>query len=148
MPINGESSGSFMGIKGENCTFMKIRGVKILEDENGVDILKLIRTGKTSNAASSEVEATISNLLHRIDAVEKYLQNMPPPVASGVPGPKGPKGDKGDEGIQGEMGPQGARGAPGAKKLSELTDVNLDGLDDGAILVWSAKEKKFVVSLE
>lgn len=144
MPISGEETGNFMGLKGENCTLLKVRGVKILEDEHGVDLLKIIRKGGSN--ASSDVEVTISNLLNRIDAVEKYLQNMPAPsAAAAIPGPKGPKGDDGEPG---EMGPQGPRGASGAKKMAELTDVNLDGLDDGAILVWSAKEKKFVVSLE
>jgi len=147
MPVTGEGSGNFLGIKGENCTFLKIRGVKILEDEYGVDLLKVIRRGGASSS-SSDVEAALSNVLLRLDAIEKYLQNMPPPVAPVASGVAGPRGPKGDDGEPGEPGAQGPRGAAGAKKLSELTDVNLDGLDDGAILVWSAKEKKFVVSLE
>jgi hypothetical protein len=148
MPISGSSDGgNFVGLKGENCTLLKVRGVKILEDEYGVDLLKLIRKGGSSN--SSDIEAALSNLLARLDAVEKYLQNMPPPAAAtGVAGPRGPKGDKGEDGEPGEPGAQGPRGAAGAKSFKELSDVNLDGLDDGAIMVWSAKEKKWVVSLE
>lgn len=146
MPVTGTNpNGNFQGLKAENCTIIKLRGLSVLEDDQGHDLLKLLRKGVTSGS-SSELEAVVTNLLQRIDVVEKYLQNMPAPTAA-VKGPKGDKGDKGDDGEKGETGPQGARGK-GASKVSELSDVNLDGLDDGAILMWSSKEKKWVVSLE
>jgi hypothetical protein len=137
MPINGEKSGDFLGIKGENCNFIRVKGLRVLEDEFGNDLLKIIRGGISSGGASSEIKTSISNILLRLEAMEKFLQNMPNTATNATP-----------EVIQGPPGIQGPRGAPGAKKLSELTDVNLDGLDDGAILVWSSKDKKFVVSLE
>lgn len=139
-------NGNFQALKGENCTLLKIRGVKILEDDQGRDLLKILRSGG-GGADSSEITAALTNVLQRIDTIEKYLQTMPPPSA-GVKGPKGDKGDKGEDGEPGEPGPQGPRGKDGAKTLSALTDVNLDGLEDGAVLVWSAKDKKWVVSLE
>ena len=148
MPVTGTSGpGNFQGLKGENCTLLKIRGVKVLEDENGVDLLKLLRKGGGGGSSSSELETVMTNLLQRIDTIEKYLQTLPPPSA-GSKGPKGDKGEQGEQGEPGEQGPQGAKGKDGAKTLAALGDVNLDGLDDGAVLTWSAKDKKWVVSLE
>jgi hypothetical protein len=147
MPGTGDNpNGNFIGLKGENCTLLKIRGVKILEDDQGQDLLKLLRKGAHAGG-SSELEAVVTNLLQRIDTIEKYLQTLPPPSA-GVKGPKGDKGEPGESGEPGPQGPQGPKGKDGAKTLAALTDVNLDGLDDGAILQWSSKDKKWVVSLE
>jgi len=147
MPVTGTNpNGNFQGCKIENGTILKLRGLKVLEDDQGNDLLKLLRKGGGSSG-SSELEAVVTNLLQRIDTVEKYLQNMPPP-STGIKGPKGDKGDQGEPGEQGEPGAQGAKGRDGAKTMSALTDVNLDGLDDGAVLVWSARDKKWVVSLE
>ena len=143
MPISGDNpNGNFVGLKAENCTIIKLRGLKVLEDDQGQDLLKLLRKG--GGSGSSELETVVSNLLQRIDTIEKYLQNMPAPSA----GVKGPKGDQGNEGEPGPVGPAGPKGKDGAKTLAALTDVNLDGLDDGAVLAWSAKEKKWVVTLE
>ncbi len=150
MPVTGTNpNGNFQGCKIENGTILKLRGLKVLEDEHGIDLLKLLRKGATGG--SSELEAIVTNLLSRISVVETYLQNMPPPAAavsgSGKAGPKGDQGDQGEQGEQGERGLQGPKGKDGAKKLADLTDVDLDGLEDGATLIWSAKDKKFVVGL-
>ena len=143
MPVTGTNpNGNFQGCKIENGTILKLRGLKVLEDDQGTDLLKLLRKG--GGGGSSELEAVVTNLLQRINVIEEYLQKLPPPST----GTKGPKGDKGDDGEPGEPGPQGARGKDGAKTLSALTDVNLDGLTDGAVLTWSAKDKKWVVSVE
>ena len=146
MPVTGTNpNGNFQGCKIENGTILKLRGLKVLEDDQGIDLLKLLRKGG-GGGVSSEFESVVTNLLQRIDTIEKYLQNLPPPTGS-----KGPKGDAGEQGEQGEpgpVGPQGAKGKDGVKTLAALADVNLDGLDDGAVLVWSAKDKKWVVSLE
>lgn len=140
MPVSGTNPNSnFQALKAENCTIQKLRGIQILEDDKGNDLLKLIRKG--GNGSSSDVDSVISNIIQRIDNIEKFLQNMPPPQ-------KGPKGDQGEPGEMGPVGPQGPKGKSGASKVAELTDVNLDGLDDGAMLVWSSKDKKWVVSLE
>jgi hypothetical protein len=148
MPVSGTNpNGNFQGLKAENCTILKLRGLTILEDDQGHDLLKLLRKGAASG--SSELEAVVSTLLQRIDTIEKYLQTLPPPAAA-VKGPKGDKGDPGEPGEPGEPGPQGPQGAKGkgATKFSELVDVNLDGLDDGAVPMWSSKEKKWVMSVE
>lgn len=140
MPVTGTNpNGNFQGLKGENCTLLKIRGIKVLEDDQGHDLLKMLRKG--GGSGSSELETVVSNLLQRIDAVEKYLQNMPAP-SKGIPGPQGEQGE------MGPVGPAGPKGKDGAKTLSALTDVNLDGLTDGAVLTWSAKDKKWVVGVE
>ncbi len=144
MPVTGTNpNGNFQGCKIENGTILKLRGLRVLEDDQGNDLLKLLRKGG-GGSGSSELEAAVTNLLQRIDTVEKYLQALPPP-STGV---KGLQGLKGEDGPAGETGPQGPRGKDGAKSMAELKDVNLDGLDDGAVLVWSAKEKKWVVSIE
>jgi hypothetical protein len=148
MPVTGTNpNGNFQGCKIENGTIIKLRGLTVLEAADGTDLLKLLRKGGNSNG-SSELEAVVANLLQRIDVIEKYLQTLPPPVAAaGVKGPKGDKGDQGEQGEQGIPGAQGPRGK-GASKFSELLDVNTDGLDDGAVPMWSAKEKKWVMSVE
>lgn len=146
MPASGTSlGGNFRGLKAEDCSIINLRGLRVLEDEKGQDLLKLLRKG---GSGSSELEGVVNTLLQRIDTIEKYLQTLPPPVAAaGVKGEKGEKGDQGEPGEKGDTGPQGARGK-GVSKLSEMTDVNLDGLDDGAVLAWSSKDKKWVVTLE
>jgi len=150
MPVTGTNpNGNFQGCKIENGTILKLRGLKVLEDDQGTDLLKLLRKGGSSG--SSELEGVVTNLLQRIDTIEKYLQTLPPPSTAAAKGQKGEKGEKGENGEDGEpgpAGPQGAKGKDGTKTLSALTDVNLDGLDDGAVLTWSAKDKKWVVSLE
>ncbi len=147
MPVTGTNpNGNFQGCKIENGTILKLRGLRVLEDDQGNDLLKLLRKGG-GGSGSSELEVVVTNLLQRIDTIEKYLQTMPPP-STGVKGPKGDAGEPGESGEPGPQGPQGPKGKDGAKSLSALIDVNLDGLDDGAVLVWSGKDKKWVVSLE
>lgn len=138
MPVTGTNpNGNFQGCKIENGTILKLRGLSVLEDDKGTDLLKLLRKGVV--ASSSELEGVVLNLSKRIDAIEKFLQTLP---SSGVKGPKGETGEPG------ETGAQGAKGKDGAKTLAALTDVDFSGLSDGAVLVWSAKDKKWVVSLE
>lgn len=147
MPNAGSNpNGNFIGLKGENCTLLKIRGVKILEDDQGNDIIKMMRKEINSTGSSSELEVVVTNLLQRLDTVEKYLKTLGK-GERGERGEKGEQGEQGEPGEKGEQGIQGAKGKDGAKTLSALTDVNLDGLEDGATLVYSAKQKKFVVGL-
>ncbi len=148
MPIGGSVD---PGFKAENATLLHIAGVRSLKDQHGTDLLELMRKSASSSSSDSpELQTLLETLQERLDTIEKYLQNMPPPSA-GVKGPKGDKGDKGEDGEAGDPGipgPQGAKGKDGARSIAELKDVNLDGLEDGAILMWSAKDKKWVVSLE
>jgi len=143
MPVTGTNpANNFQALKAENCSILKLK-VKSLEDYDGNDLLKMLRRGG-GGSSSSELETVVTTLLQRIDAIEKYLQTLPPPGK----GQKGEKGEPGEPGEQGEPGPQGPRGKDGAKSLAALNDVDLDGLDDGAVLVWSSKNKKWVISLE
>lgn len=132
-------SGGYKALRGENCTLTHVRGLKTLEDDNGVDLLKLIKKA-VSKSSDSDTDSSILNMMSRLESLEKYVKNMP--VASGVPGPRGEKGEDG-EGTKGDQGP---RGKDGAKMLSEMKDVCLDGLDDGMILVYSEKDKKWMAS--
>lgn len=137
-------------LKGEICSLQKIYGVKELKDENDVDLLYLIRNG-TSSQNSSDVD--MENLIARIDAIEKYLSSTPVGVAgpagpAGPPGKDGKDGKDGEDGQDGRDGLQGPRGPRGnVEKLQDVNDVDLTGLDDGAILSWSSKKKKWIVEL-
>jgi hypothetical protein len=136
-------SGGYKALRGENCTLTNIRGIKVLEDEHGVDLIKLIKKAVNKNS-DSDTDSSILNIMSRLESLEKYVKNMP----LGVAGPAGPRGEKGEKGEDGEgtKGDQGPRGKDGAKMLSELKDVCLDGLDDGMILVYSEKDKKWTAS--
>jgi len=165
MPINGEQCASFIGIKGENCSFLNISGVRSLRDDKGNDLLSMIKGGSgVGSFSSSSSDVNTSNIMGRLDAIEKFLQNMPIQQSSQIlPAVKDDSLEKKlmaritalEKIIQdfpvpeaGPPGPQGPRGTPGAKSIQEMTDVNLDGLDDNAILIWSAKQKKWVISIE
>jgi hypothetical protein len=142
------NAGNFLGLKGENCTLIKIRGVEELRDKNGNDLLKLIKEAGSGSGSgdslSSELTETLAALSVRLESVENYLRDTP--MTAGKKGTKGEKGEIGPEGSAGRDGLQGARGK--VEKIQDILDVNLDGLEDGGILVWSADKKKWVVSLE
>ncbi len=128
------TTGYFVAVQAESVTTTALRGLKVLEDENGVDMIKLMR--KTiSKTGDSDVETTIKALTARIDSLEKYIKNMP-------------AGKEGPQGEPGPPGPQGPRGKDGVKTLAELTDVCMDGRDDGSILMFSSDKNKWVMSNE
>jgi uncharacterized protein (UPF0210 family) len=117
-----------------------------LEDEHGVDLLKLVKKA-VNKGSDSDTDSSILNIMSRLESLEKYVKNMP--VVTSVPGPAGPRGERGERGEDGSDGPkgdQGPRGKDGAKMLSEMKDVCLDGLDDGMILVYSEKDKKWMAT--
>jgi hypothetical protein len=128
-------------IKGEHCTLTYIRGVKILEDYEGNDLMKMIKKGNKNS--DGDVDGVIRNLMSRIDALEKIIKNMPTP---GV-GPAGPAGPEGPMGETGKTGAQGPRGKDGAKAtMADLLDVCMDGLDDGDVLMYNANKKQWIAS--
>lgn len=135
--------GNYKALRGENCTLTYVRGVKELKDENGVDILKLVKKA-ISKSSDSDTDSSILNIMSRLEALEKHVKNMP----VGIPGPKGEKGDKGEDGAEGPQGVQGPRGKDGARTIGEMRDVCLDGLDDGMVLVYSEKNKKWMATAE
>lgn len=144
MPTVGESfHGNFIGLKGENCTFLKIRGVQILEDYEGNNLISAI---KNINTKSSE-GSLVTILTQRVDALEKHIKFLTDQVTK-LSETKSIKGDKGDTGESGSTGPQGPRGK-NCEKLQDLTDVDINGIDDGSVPSWSSEKKKFVmVSIE
>ena len=143
-------SQKFLGLQGENCQLQKIHGVKELFTADGVDLLSMIRGGSAGGASASDIEATLANTLSRLDAIEKYLSDTPlsVPGPAGPAGPEGPEGPAGADGADGKNGAAGPRGKKGEIKLSDLKDINMDGAEDGAILVYSEVEKGWVISLE
>lgn len=137
-----ENSGSFLGLRGENCNFTKISGVRELLTHDGYDLVRMIKNN-SGGGDNTELMATLSNVLARIDVIENYLQNS---IHQGPPGPPGPPGPQGLQGPKGPQGPQGPQG-PLKLKLSDLIDVDLNGLDEGAVLEWSTQQNKWVVAL-
>jgi hypothetical protein len=122
--MQGQRHGSFIGLMGENCTFGSIRGVKVFEDSNGRDIIKIIDSlekgsfghQSTQSQPSSQVLETLDLLSKRIESIENFLGSL-----RIEKGPKGDKGDKGEDGEKGEAGPQGPRGK-GADKMASLLE--------------------------
>lgn len=144
MPTAGESSARFIGVVGENCTFLKIKGVKELLDHEGNDLLKQIRSGGNVVVKDNGLETKIADLSRQVDDLIRQVRDLS--SRSGVAGPVGKDGEKGEKGDKGDDGFQGPRGKS-IEKLKEIKDVNLDGLEEGAVLTWSAKNNQWVVNV-
>jgi len=84
-----------------------------------------------------ELHGEMTKYDHRITEIEKRQM---------IPGPKGDPGERGPPGAQGKVGPKGLSGKRGAQSLMELNDVDIEisQLKDGCVLMWQAKQKKFV----
>ena len=78
----------------------------------------------------------------------------------GPPGPAGPAGANGPHGSQGPIGPpgpQGSLGKPGIRglkgetgpagpqitKLGNISDIDAEGIEEGAVLVWNSSENRW-----
>ena len=62
----------------------------------------------------------------------------------GLTGPAGPTGPTGVAGVAGATGPQGPIGTiEGSLPISSLSDVNITGLTDGALLVYNSGQSKW-----
>lgn len=149
MPIAGDSTtNSFLNMRAKIGNIKELRGVESIIDENGVDLLKIIRSRGGATGGSDEA---VSVLTRRIESLEKHIQTLEKHIQtlgkSSLQGPPGPPGPQGEQGEQGPQGPQGPRGVSGASSLKDLKDVNLDGLDNGALLVWSSAKNKWVVEV-
>ena len=139
---SNEIAGSFMALRGENCNFTTIGGVKSLRTEQGID---LVNIGSRVENTLSSLEMQLSSILERIRLLEENG------VGKSEPGPPGEDGIDGRDGISGATGPVGPAGPRGPRgkveKLQDVADVNLDGLEDGAILEWNSSSKQWVVSV-
>lgn len=143
MSFSNQIAGSFVALRGENCNFTNVDGLKSLRTSDGVD---LVTIGVRLENALMESYKKIEDLTARLSKLESAGVGKP-----GEPGKDGKDGEPGRDGIQGpkgDPGPQGPRGPRGkVEKLQDIEDVNLDGLVDGAILVWSADKKQWVVEV-
>lgn len=150
MPVCGEQHGQFQSLKGELCSLRHITGVASIKDTKGNNILDMLSSGSCDKKA--DMERLIYNLNQKVEFLEKQVLKLQGSQGSqgsqgpaGPAGPAGPMGPAGPAGEDGKPGPQGPRGK-GANSLAELADVDLDGLDDGAVLAWSSKLNKWVCS--
>lgn len=151
--LGSNLNNQFEALSVENCTAINIRGLSVLEDSKGRNLLELIGNG----SGSSEKCQIVSDLVKKIEKLETEVSKLKLMTSSeksfekgekGDQGPRGERGEKGEKGEDGERGPkgdQGPRGKGGVSVLSELGDVCLDGLDEGGLLSWSAEKKKWVV---
>jgi hypothetical protein len=134
-------AGSFVALRGENCNFTSISGVKSLTTTNGIDIVSI---GERLENAMTYIETKMADLETKIKNIEKNKTQGP----RGPKGEQGPPGPTGDPGIDGRDGLAGARGMRGKiDKLRDIGDINLDGIEDGAVLEWNAKAKRWVISV-
>ena len=101
---------SAKALKGELCTLQKIHGIKELYDQDGLDLMRLIKNGSSGGSGGSDnsrLEKLVVDLVDRVNALEQ--RNL---------------------------------------ELSKLMDVDTYGIKDGAMLVWSGKLKKWVITFE
>ena len=128
---SNEVAGSFLALRGENCNFTNIGGIKSLRTENGIDLVAL---GSKIDSVITSFESKIKIFEQKIAELEKNGGGK-----AGPPGPAGPMGPSGKDG-------KDAKGAKGkSDKLGDIEDVDLSGLTDGSLLEWNASVKKWVV---
>ena len=121
---SNEIAGSFLALRGENCNFTNVGGLKSLCTENGLDLVTLVTT----------FENRCKVLEHKISELEKNSKA----AGTGPAGSAGPAGPRGDSGAKGPKGK--------TDKLEEIGDVDLTGLMDGSLLEWNADSKKWTVA--
>jgi hypothetical protein len=158
---SNENSVSARQIRGELCNFTDIRGVKSLKSNTGLDIInvaenlhdQLVKFTKLMSEVSERVSTLenklngtgpapklSSDLVDRLTAIEKSIAD------GSLRGPMGPAGPAGADGVDGRDGLKGERGPRGVvEKLRDIQDVDLNGLTDGAILVY--RKNKWVVEV-
>lgn len=163
MPIGvGEGSGEFRAIRGEYCNFTKINGVETLCTKTGVD---LVHIAEGLHERLTQFKEIFDKLSDRLDAVEAggvttSMENVTvnsdelDDVKDEIEALKERiiSLEKLPKARHGRDGKHGAEGAPGRDAnefcLGDLKDVDVKGIQDKAILEWSAKKNKFVVAME
>ncbi len=134
---SNQIAGSFQALRGETCNFTNVAGIKSLLTLDNVD---LVTIGNRIEKVLDDNERQITDLMERLEKLEK--EGMGKPGRDGEDGRDGAQGPVG----KGVPGPRGPRGK--VEKMQDIGDVNLDGLDEGAVLTWSVAEKSWVVSME
>lgn len=111
-----------------------------------VDILKFVDSKlqevKILEQKMNQAITTINNTLKCMDQLrtQSSVQTSPQPGPQGPPGPIGPPGPQGKIGKTGLKGPKG----DSITKLGTIPDVDINGLSDGCVLVWSEDKGKWV----
>jgi hypothetical protein len=139
-------SASYVALRGENCNFTTIGGVKSLVTSEGVDLVSI---GTRLEQALVTAELKIKELTERFDKLA--LEGVGKPGIHGAEGIAGEPGIDGRDGLQGISGTAGVAGPRGPRgkveKLQDVGDIDLNGLADGAVLEWSASRKLWIISL-
>ena len=128
-------------IRGEMANLTNIAGVKSLKTKGGLEIVALAENFNTNLTKMSEI---IADLSARVKAMETAPSGVGPAGPAGPPGPPGRDGTDGidgRDGLQGAPGPRGPRGK--VERLGDISDVDLNGVQDGCILVF--RDKKWVL---
>ncbi len=134
MSQTNENSVSAVRLRGEFCNLTTIEGVRTLKTKGGVDLVNIAEGLHEQLLKFTEI---LNDVTERLENLEKNgVGGSGERGEPGPPGPPGPPGVDGEDGNDGVQGPQGARGPRGkAGTLRDLSDINLDGVCEGAILV-------------
>lgn len=143
MSFSNQTAGSFLALRGENCNLTNVEGLKTLKTAAGLDLVSI---GSRLEHALAESQMRIQELEDRLFKLEAEGVGKPgEPGKDGEDGRDGLTGPRGEPGPPGPQGPRGPRGK--VEKLQDIGDVDLNGLDDGAVLEWNAERKCWVVGL-
>lgn len=101
---------------------------------------------KNLETKMKETISAVNDALVKLQNIPDVQQTNNEPVKDGKQGPKGDPGPQGPQGPQGKTGNQGLRGQKGdsIKKLSAIPDIDVSGIKDGSVLMWSESKKKWV----
>lgn len=119
---------------------------------NIIDFLeeKLLELGQME-LKMKETVSLVQEAMKSLKSIPQQQSDNPTPVK----GEKGDKGPQGQQGPQGPQGPQGKQGKPGLRgpqgqkgesinTLDSISDIDTSNIVDGAVLVWSSENKKWV----
>ena len=137
--MSSEIAVSAVTLRGETCNFTDITGVRTLKTKAGTDLVNIAEGLHEQLLKFTEI---LNDLSERVEKIEK--DGGGGSGTPGAPGPPGPAGPRGADGVDGEdgkdglsvTGPRGPRGKASSSQVRDLTDVDLNGLTDGAILVF------------
>lgn len=89
---SNEIAGSFLALRGENCNFTQISGVRTLQTENGTDLI----------AIANKLDSLLTNFENRLKNIEQKLMMLETrPVATGKGGKTAKLEDVGDVDLTG-----------------------------------------------
>lgn len=137
--MSGEKSVNLVSARIERLSGTHITGIRELTTEKGVDLIQLIKNGGGSDDTKKELDF----LNKRIDNIEAFLARIQvPPEEIGT---GSGEGTQGPQGPAGPPGPRGPAGSIGKISLKDISDVDLSGAEDNAILVFNKDRNKWVI---